>query len=90
MRTQVQQIQKVITFSPQLYKLVEDKAKQIGMSFAEYIQALAVKNSKEPNDYPFVDEETEKQIGQGLKDFKEGRYTEIKTKKELDTYLKSL
>ena len=41
-------------------------------------------------DLPMVDEETEKMIATGLEDYKNGRYTKIKTKKELETYLKSL
>lgn len=87
-----QRVQKLITFSPQLYQIVLTKAKQLGLSFGEYIRHLAVIDVKEKvGEYlPMVDEETEKGIGQSLKDLKKGRYTVIKNKKELDTYLSSL
>lgn len=60
------------------------------LSEAEIIKvALAEKYSKEVN-IPLVDEETEKLIAQGLEDYKNRRYAEIKTEKELERYLKSL
>ena len=52
--------------------------------------ALAEKYKKEMEDIPLVDEETEKLIAQGIKDYKKGKYTVVKTDKELDAYLKSL
>lgn len=87
----LQRIQKLITFSPHLYNLVEKKAEQLGVSFPEYIRMLAVSDiKKQVEELPMVDEETEKQIGKSLQDLKAGRYTTIKTKRELDAYLNSL
>lgn len=84
-------VQKLITFSPQLYEIVLAKAKQLGLSFGEYIRHLAVIDIKEDVGHmPTVDEETEKRIGQSLKDLREGRYTVIKNEKELDTHLNNL
>lgn len=60
------------------------------LSEAEIIKvALAEKYSKEVN-IPLVDEETEKLIAQGMEDYKNGRYSVVKTDSELDAYLKSL
>ncbi len=60
------------------------------LSEAEIIKvALAEKYAKEA-ELPLVDEETEKLIAKGLEDYKNGRYTELKTDEELDAYLKSL
>lgn len=60
------------------------------LSEAEIIKvALAEKYSKEVST-PLVDEETEKLIAQGLKDYKNGRFAAVKTDEELDAYLKSL
>ncbi|MDO8429093.1 MAG: hypothetical protein Q7S88_00505 [Candidatus Daviesbacteria bacterium] len=60
------------------------------LSEAEIIKvALAEKYSKEVS-APLVDEKTEKLIAQGIKDFKSGLFTAVKTDKELDTYLKNL
>lgn len=84
-------IQKLITFSPQLYEIVLAKAKQLGLSFGEYIRHLTITDvKKEVKQLSMVDEETERRIGQSLKDLEEGRFKVIKNKKALDTYLNSL
>jgi hypothetical protein len=68
-------VQKLITFSPQLYNLVEDKAKKLGVTFPEYIRSLAVEDLKE-NDYIVASPETERQIGIALKEIEEGKGVE--------------
>lgn len=45
---------------------------------------------KKSGGIPMVDEETEKRIGQALRDYEEGRYTTISTNKELKEHLASL
>lgn len=87
----LQRIQKLITFSPHLYNLVEKKAGKLGVSFPEYIRILAVSDiKKQIEELPMVDEETEKQIGKSLQALKEGKYTDVRTEKELGAYLKSI
>lgn len=84
-------VQKLITFSPQLYELIFAKARQLGLSFGEYIRHLTIIDIKDQvTPLEFVDTQTEKRIAKGLEDYKNGRYTEIKTAKELDAYLKNL
>jgi archaellum component FlaC len=91
MKMQKDRIQKLITFSPHLYTLVEKKAEKLGISFPEYIRILAVSDIKEQvEELPMVDEETEKKIAKSLQDIKEGRYTTIKNEKDLEAHLKSL
>ncbi len=71
-------IQKLITFSPQLYQVVLTKARQLGLSFGEYMRHLAIIDVKEEIErLPMVDDATDKRIGQSLKDLDEGRYTEV-------------
>lgn len=84
-------VQKLITFSPNLYTLVERKAEKLGISFTEYIRMLAVYDIKEQvEEIPMVDEKTEKMIGKSLQALKEGKYTDVRTEEELDAYLKSI
>ena len=91
MKMQKDRIQKLITFSPNLYTLAERKAQKLGISFPEYIRMLAVFDIKEKvEELPMVDEETEKQIAKSLHDIKKGRYTTVRTDKELEAHLKSL
>ena len=67
------------------------RSKYLVLSEAEFIKvALAEKYKKELGDTPFVDEETEKLIAHGIKDYRKGRHTIVKTDEELTTYLKSL
>ncbi len=76
------EIEEVLAFLRSKYRVLSE---------AEIIKvALAEKFKKDFGDLPLVDEETEKLIAKGMKDFKNGRYTVVKTDKELDIYLKSL
>jgi len=83
MTTVTNRVQKLVTFSPQLYYNAEAKAKQLGVPFAEYLRHLIIKDVEEDiADLPMVDAETNKRIGQSLKDFAEGRYIEIDPSKD--------
>lgn len=76
-------VQKLITFPPQLYEIVLAKARQLGLSFGEYIRHLAIIDIKEEIErLPMIDQETNERIGQSLQDLKENRYTEIDTTNE--------
>lgn len=67
------------------------KSKYHVLSEAEIIKvALAEKYNNELGDLPLVDEETEKQIGQGLQDIKEGRYTVLRTDADIEKHFDSL
>ncbi|OGK25589.1 hypothetical protein A2954_01340 [Candidatus Roizmanbacteria bacterium RIFCSPLOWO2_01_FULL_37_12] len=91
MQTQTKSVQKLITFSPQLYQLVLNKAKRLGLSFAEFLRVMAVNEvKKEVESIPMVDEETEKRIRESLEAYRKGQYTEIRTDEELKKYLGSL
>ncbi len=71
-------VQKLITFSPQLYQVVFAKARQLGLSFGEYMRHLAIIDVKKEVEYlHMVSKATDKRMGQSLKDLKEGRYTEV-------------
>ena len=71
-------IQKLITFSPQLYQVVLAKARHLGLSFGEYMRHLAIIDvKKEVEHLPMVSEATDKRIGRSLKDLEEGRYTQV-------------
>ena len=80
MQLQPRSIQKLITFSPELYQLTLTRAKRFGLSFPEYIRILTVNDiKKETENIPFVDAETEKGIGKSLEDLKKGRYVTLST-----------
>lgn len=71
-QTTQQQIK--VSVSPGLKSLVRSRAQNIGVPITQYVKNLIINDVKQ---YPVyqVDEETEKRIGQSLKDLKEGRYT---------------
>lgn len=82
---QKQRVQKLITFSPQLYELVEGKAQRLGVTFPEYIRSLAledIKDNKAP--YITVSPELEEEIELSLADFKKGDYKEFDPENEDD------
>lgn len=85
---QTPQEQIKVSLSPELKSLVKSRAQRIGVPVTQYVKNLIINDVKQ---YPIyqVDEETERRIGQSLKDLKEGRYTVIRNKKELDDHLDS-
>ena len=84
-------VQKLVTFSPQLYYNAEIKAKHLGVPFAEYLRHLIIKDVEEDiTNLPMVDEETNRRIGESLKDYEEGRYVELKTDKDIEDYFDGL
>lgn len=85
MQTTQARVQKLVTFSPKLYNSVITRANSLGIPFAEYVRHTLIKDVEESSkNLPMVAAETEKGIGQSLKDIEEGRYTIVKNKKELD------
>ncbi len=64
-------VQKLITFSTRLYNNAVARANSLGIPFDEYIRHVVVDDLEE--NLPTVDVETNKLIGQSLKDLKEGR-----------------
>lgn len=67
------------------------KSKYRVLSEAEIIKvALAEKYHNELGDLPLVDEETEKQIGQALDEYKKGQYTVLKTDEDIEKHFDSL
>ncbi|MDO8658202.1 MAG: hypothetical protein Q7K55_05660 [Candidatus Levybacteria bacterium] len=91
MQTTQDRVQKLVTFSPKLYSKAIARANSLGIPFAEYVRHTLIKDVEESTrNLPMVDAETEKRIGQSLKDLEEGRFTVIKNKKELDTHLSNL
>lgn len=69
-------IQKLITYSPRLYELALARAKELGLSFNEYQRYVMTKDIDE-RAILMVDEETEKRIGERLKDVERGDYITV-------------
>lgn len=88
---QISRIQKLITFSPQLYQLVEKNAADLGISFPEYIRVLAVNDVKKMVEkMSFVNEEVEEQIAKSIEDIKNKNYVTLSSEDELDSHLQSI
>lgn len=81
---QTVRVQKLITFSPQLYQVVMAKAKQVGLSFGEYIRHLVVIDVKEDmENLPMMDKATDKLIGESLEALREGKYMDVDASNEV-------
>lgn len=71
-------VQKLVTFSTKLYNNALARANSLGIPFAEYIRHTIIKDIEEKvENLPMVDEEINKRIGESLKAYKEGRFTEV-------------
>ena len=80
-----------ITFPMEMWKFIQKRIDQLGFSVPEYIRFL-VAGDKSEMEYgiPYVDEETERDIGKALEDVKAGRVTSLKSKKEISDHLRKL
>jgi len=88
---QAQRIQKLITFSPQLYELIEQKVSKLGVSFPEYIRSLAVNDVKRNVEFTsFLTHEEEEGVKNSLADIRAGRYIIVRTDEEIEKHLQSL
>ena len=88
---QSQRIQKLITFSPQLFELIEQKVLRLGVSFPEYIRGLAVNDIKKSVEaIDFLTMEEEEGVRRSLADIKEGRYTIAKSDEDIEKHFKSI
>lgn len=84
-------VQKLVTFSPKLYNSALARANSLGIPFAEYIRHILIQDVEENNqNIPMVDAATEKRIGQSLQDIKAGRYTTLKSHKDIESYFDNL
>jgi hypothetical protein len=78
MQTSTQRVQKLVTFSSKLYDNAIARANSLGIPFAEYVRHVVIKDiEKDIDNLPMVDNETNKRIGQSLKDIEEGRFIEV-------------
>jgi hypothetical protein len=67
------------------------KSKYRVLSEAEIIKvALAEKYKKEAEEFPLVNEETEKMIAQAMKDYKRGHYSVLASDKDIDKHFDNL
>ena len=95
MKTSTQgNIQKNITLTPELFYIIMSKAREIGLDFQDYVRMILAASVKtdlsliDPNkiqkqqNFELVDEETEKRIGQSLKDIAEGKYKKVNPQDE--------
>ena len=87
--TQLTQGQIKISVSPALKSLVQSHAQNIGVPVTQYVKNLIINDVKHYPTYQ-VDEETEKSIGQSLKDLKEGRYTILKSPEDIENHFNNL
>lgn len=86
MNTSIEKVTKHLVFPAELAKQIEQKASKVGFTFAEYLRHIAVNDVEE--DIPYVDEETEKAIGESYEDYRNGRYYTIKSSKDLELILR--
>jgi len=86
---QVAQEQIKVSVSPELKSLVKSRAQNIGVPITQYVKNLIINDVKESPLFQ-VSDESEKRIGQSLKDLAEGRYTVIRSDEELEAHLDNL
>ena len=85
------EITKQVPLSKQLYSAVEARIEQLGLKFPEYIRHLILVDTKMVMDnIPYVTRQEELDIAASLRDIRKGRFTELKSDKEIDEYFEKL
>lgn len=84
--SQTSQGQIKISVSSELKSLVRSRAQDIGIPVTQYVKNLIINDVKQSPSFQ-VSEDSERRIGQSLNDLREGRYTIIRGKKQLDGHL---
>ena len=84
-------IARQVVFPAPLYKLMETRLDQLGISAPEYVRQLVIEDVKPLyKEIPFVDEEAEKSIGRAIEDIKNGKIHKFNSLKELREFLHNL
>lgn len=76
-------IVKHMVFPSKLASQIEMRAKRFGISFAEYLRHLAIKDL-ESEYVEIADIEHEKVIEESMEDYKKGNYVTVKNAKDID------
>ncbi len=87
-------VRKIMTFPKQMVDILETKAERLGYDFNDYVYFKLAQEAENELDmnmpvYQATPEE-EEAIGEGLKDYYAGRYTEVNSAEELKKHLASL
>lgn len=91
MYTAITNKQKLITFSEDLYKLADEKAKKLGLAFTEYVRFLVVGDVKKNiEEREIISQEVETRVKKSLEDLKKGNYKELKSNDEIVSHFKNL
>lgn len=84
-------VQKLINFSPRLYKNAALKAERIGFTFSDYVKFLIASDIKaQVEETEFFSQEEEESIMRGIDDYKNGRGFLAKTNADIKRHLDSL
>lgn len=90
-RPRTNTVAKTITLTKDLYEDAEKTANQLGVSFPEYVRYLIIDDKREYlRKIEILDEETEKELGEAMEDYKKGNYAVLTSEAEIDEYFDNL
>lgn len=76
-------IQKLITFSPQLYGNAQLRAEELGIPFAEYLRHLIISDvEKERSQQILLNTQANERLDQSYREISEGNFLDIDPSKE--------
>ena len=78
-----------VSVSRELKSLVQSRAQNIGIPITQYVKNLIVNDVKQSPVFQ-VSEDLENRIGQGLQNLKEGKYTILKSDKDIEKHFNNL
>jgi len=86
MNTTQEKVVKHLVFPAKLAHMVEMKASVFGLSFAEYLRHLAVRDIEE-GEVEYLDSKSEKEVLKSIKEYENGNYYTIREVSDLSGLL---
>lgn len=84
-------IAKQISFSEQMLALAEQRIKELGVEFPEYIRYLVLSDTKRIRErIPYITEKQAKVVKEARNEVKKGNFVSLKSDKEIDEYFEGL
>lgn len=83
-------VTKQVPLSKKILEMANARTDQVGMNFPEYVRMLIVQDYESSEEVEYLTPQEEKAVAEGMDDIKHGRYTTLKTDKEIEDYFKKL
>ncbi len=85
------EVAKQVSLSNEMWGQVQSRIKLMGVGFPEYIRHLILKDTEPIREKAFyMSDDLAERVQEAREEIKKGKYTTLKSKEEIEEYVKSL